>query len=252
MTRKRYVSLQEPPSTTIGVSAGKAALVLDVPAAMRPTPISYPTGSPEVSHELEDDMNMRRIVRRISLVACAVLATIGSGPALADTIRVNDVPTTDGLTLFVAKDQGFFANRGTRRKADGGTESECDDQCARVGIVRCSAHGPDSCPRCDPGRHQAFGFCRCLRLSYHPAADCRRNRPQGQRDQESDGPQGKDHRRRRARGLPPGRWCSAGCARTTPTSNQCASSRFHSLKCRICLAPAMWMLSSPWIPSIRG
>ena len=45
-------------------------------------------------------------------MACAVLATIGSGPALADTIRVNYVPTTDGLTLFVAKDQGFFANRG--------------------------------------------------------------------------------------------------------------------------------------------
>lgn len=53
-----------------------------------------------------------RNVLRISVVAAALGAAALSGAASADPIRINFVPISDGLTLFVANDQGMFTKRG--------------------------------------------------------------------------------------------------------------------------------------------
>ncbi len=50
--------------------------------------------------------------RTIAFALAAAFSALGTISAVADPIRVNFVPITDGLPAFVAKDQGFFDSRG--------------------------------------------------------------------------------------------------------------------------------------------
>lgn len=54
---------------------------------------------------------MQRSLRLI-LTALCFASGLAAGGAAADPIRVNYVPITDGIPLFVAEDQGFFDKRG--------------------------------------------------------------------------------------------------------------------------------------------
>jgi NitT/TauT family transport system substrate-binding protein len=54
---------------------------------------------------------MLATLRLVSTALCAVVG-LAVTAAAADPIRVNFVPITDGLPLFVAEDQGFFDKRG--------------------------------------------------------------------------------------------------------------------------------------------
>lgn len=54
---------------------------------------------------------MKRTLRLV-LTAICLAGGLGVTGAVADPIRVNFVPISDGLPLFVAEDQGFFDKRG--------------------------------------------------------------------------------------------------------------------------------------------
>lgn len=54
---------------------------------------------------------MSPLLRRL-IVSAAVALGAATVSASADPIRINFVPTTDGLTLYVAADQGMFEERG--------------------------------------------------------------------------------------------------------------------------------------------
>lgn len=54
---------------------------------------------------------MSPLLRKV-IVSAALALGVATTSALADPIRINFVPTTDGLTLYVAADQGMFEERG--------------------------------------------------------------------------------------------------------------------------------------------